>query len=544
MIDYQNLRKSTLTSQNKLRTINWRRWGFALVVCLCTVGILARLAPIAANRFHQDEAIYSYWALKIVTGQDPWLAHISVDKPPLFIYVLALSLGLFGPTETAARLPSEIASAASLLLLYVLVRRLYNLPTALIALVVLALSPFDILFAPTVFTDPLMVMWVLAALVTAAYQRRGWSGLSLGLGIVTKPQAILFLPLVVAVSLFSASNEPRPAPTAPSPISISGPDQPAAQVTRKNRPLPAWGRGWSRFILPVSAVVVLAFLWDALRVTPTGFFQQSINSYGGWRWAPPQAWLERADQWRALLVYVTGSPLLNACLVVGLPLRLVYDTLGLGDRRHAALDWSLALFCGLFLMVNTVIDFNIWDRYLLGLVPCLAILLARVLILPFEAFSRLWTRLQPWQIVYGVGIVALCLVTLFRPAQDAANSRFPIGGDHGAYGGFDNLVSYFRSRVPGGAVVYHQQLGWHYSFYMFNFPYLFQWYTSPGDLAADAVKRPGAPRYVAIPSWQSATQPQWVLKRAGLIMHPVYETFRDDGSRSFTLYRIEEAEPE
>ena len=544
MIEYHQARQSSPISWNRLRTANWLLWGFVLAACVCALGVLARLAPIAANRFHQDEAIYGYWALKVVTGQDPWLTQAPVDKPPLFIYALALSLALFGPTETAARLPSEVASAASLLLLFALVRRLYDVPTALIALVLLALSPFDILFAPTAFTDPLMVMWVLAALVAAAYGRWGWAGLFLGLGLATKPQAALFLPLVLAVGLFAAPKTPIRSLPAPSPAPAPGGGPCEAQGKPEGSLLFAWGGRWARLLVPLVVVVGLAFLWDGLRANSTGFLRQSIDSYGGWRWAPPQAWADRADQWRALLVYFTGSPLLNACLVVGLPLRLFYDLLGSGDRRRAALDWSLAGFCGLFLLIHTAIDFNIWDRYLLGLMPCLAILLARTLILPFDLIGRLAPRLRPGRAVYGVGIAALCLVVLLRPAQDAASSRFPIGGDHGAYGGFESLVSYFRGQVPGGAVVYHQRLGWHYSFYMYNFPYLFQYYASPGELAGDAVKRPGVPRYVAIPSWQSATQSQWLLSGAGLTMRPVYETFRDDGSRSFTLYRIEEQEPE
>ncbi len=135
----------------------------------------------------------------------------------------------------------------------------------------------------------------------------------------------------------------------------------------------------------------------------------------------------------------------------------------------------------------------------------------------------------------------LLVLALFRPAQDAANSRFPIGGAHGAYNGLDALVDYIRGHLPGNAVLYHRWLGWHYSFYLFDFPYLLQWYTSPDELVTDAVERPGIPRYVAFPSWQSPTQTRWVLRRSGLDMNPLYETYRDNGTRSFTLYRIEEA---
>ena len=101
---------------------HWAALGLAL---LMIVGAVLRLAPIGANRFHQDEALYSFWALQIATGRDLILNHSRVDKPPLLIYTLALCFKLFGPSEAAARLPSELSSVASIALLYYLARRLY-----------------------------------------------------------------------------------------------------------------------------------------------------------------------------------------------------------------------------------------------------------------------------------------------------------------------------------------------------------------------------------------------------------------------------------
>ncbi len=61
------------------------------------LGALARLVPIATNRFHQDEALYSTWALHIATGRDMLLNGFPVDKPPLFPYILALFSSCLAP---------------------------------------------------------------------------------------------------------------------------------------------------------------------------------------------------------------------------------------------------------------------------------------------------------------------------------------------------------------------------------------------------------------------------------------------------------------
>lgn len=508
-----------------------------LLLVVFLVGTLARLAPLAVYRFHQDEAIYGYWALLIATGRDVWLESQPVDKPPLHMYLVALSLRLFGATETAARLPGELASVVSLLLFFFLARRLYGQSTALVSLALLSFSPFHILFAPTALTDPVMVAWVLAAMSAAVCRRWGWAGFFLGLGIITKPQAGLFAPLAFLLGLLSPTSEP------------DGSDW------RRNavRPLFAsegWGvAGWIgrkgalfallRLLGGMAPPVVGALVWDVSRAQRPGFFAQSIISYGGVRWARPEDWLERAGQWRSLLTYLTGSAWLDTLLVVGLPLLLLF-ALFRHRRRSGWIDWVLMVFVGLFLLFHIVLDFRVWDRYLLGVVPCLLLLLARVLVLPGDLLVRFWPGAGSGRVACGLLVGILLLVTTVRPVQDAAAGRFPIGGDHGAYSGIDGLINYFRSHVPGGAVVYHCWLGWHYSFYGFDFPYLFQWYTSPAELVRDALGRPGVPRYVAFPSWRSATQLRWELDRAGLTARPVYETYRHDGSRSFTLYMIEE----
>jgi hypothetical protein len=136
-------------------------------------------------------------------------------------------------------------------------------------------------------------------------------------------------------------------------------------------------------------------------------------------------------------------------------------------------------------------------------------------------------------------MVVFLAVTLCRPAQDAANSRFPIGGDPGTYQGIEAVADYFRGNVGAGATLYHRWLGWHLAFYLFNYPYDFQWYDSPGQLAGHAAGVAG-PRYLVAPSWKSVTGEKVALGEKGLSLHPIYRSYRRDGSVSFTIYRVEE----
>ncbi len=136
--------------------------------------------------------------------------------------------------------------------------------------------------------------------------------------------------------------------------------------------------------------------------------------------------------------------------------------------------------------------------------------------------------------------VGVLVATLAGPALVAAQSGYPIGGDHGAYDGIEAVADYFRDRVPAGSILYHHWLGWHYSFYMFDFPLVFRWYPSPEELAQDARQVDDAQRYIVFPSEKSTAGVKDALADSGLMLRRVHWTYRRDGSTSFTVYRIED----
>ena len=168
-----------------------------LLLLICAAAFALRLGPLFDSRFHPDEALFSTWALKIARGENLLLSGMPVDKPPLLIYLTALSFFIFGQSELAARVPNLIASVISVPLLYQLTRRYWPDDRVIeLPAVLLALSPFAILFAPTAFLDPMMVMFGLASLVAASRGRAGWAGILLGLSFATKVQGLFFLPLI------------------------------------------------------------------------------------------------------------------------------------------------------------------------------------------------------------------------------------------------------------------------------------------------------------------------------------------------------------
>ncbi len=509
--------------------------AFAIVVAL-----LAPLGPLASNRFHRDEAIYSSWGLDIASGRDLLLGGSPVDKPPLFFYIQALSFTLFGPTEVAARTPSLVASVVSVGLIYALGRSLYGRGVGLLAAYLLAASPFAILFAPTAFTDPLMVTWVLAGCLAAVRGHWVWGGVFIGLAAITKQQGVFFVPLALGLGLTSSHK-----------AQISNIKSQVSnhkyQITNIKSQITNHKSQVVSFVVAFMAVLGLAFAWDVARARHPGFLAQSLISYGGLSPLLATAW-EHLLGYVSLLRYGTGSRVMNLVLLIGLPLLLVTDGLlfrggskaspSSGGRaelqNRARSDLILVVFIALFLVGHSLFAFGVWDRYLLGLIPFLTLLLARVLTLPWRLFGDL-----PHLRALGLLFVLVMLSFTFRPIRDAAASRFPVGGDHGAYQGIEQVSNYLRA-VPADTTLYHRWLGWHWRFYLWGSPFDFPAWTSPADLAAQVAARPGARRYIVFPSWRSAAEARLALADAGLAMREVERAFRDDGTVSFIVYRIEE----
>ncbi|MGQ9459259.1 MAG: ArnT family glycosyltransferase, partial [Anaerolineae bacterium] len=323
------------------------RWASLALLPILLIAAWLRWPVLAVNPFHEDEALYSTWALRIADGSDPWLEGVLVDKPPLLPYTVAALFRALGPSEGVARLPGFLAGLGTVGCLYGLARSLYGQTTALLAASLLALSPLHISLSGTAFTDPLLVFWGLAAAWAAAAGRPSWAGLALGLAASTKQHGWLFIPLALALMPPARSGEHE-----------------------------ASGRGASSFLmltLGFALPMSLTTWWDAHRwAFRPSYLDRSLTAYGGLRFAAWDALPERAAAWGHLAGYLAAWPpcqaflALAAGLVLGLALARVRSARrGLARQAWSDLAW-LAFGLG-YLGVHVVLNFQPWDRYLLPL---------------------------------------------------------------------------------------------------------------------------------------------------------------------------------
>lgn len=88
---------------------------------------------------------------------------ITVDKPPVFLWVGALAARTFGYSTWSLLLPSAIAGAASVGLLWLIVRRYFGPFAATTAALVLALSPVSVAVNRLNLPEPFLVLALIGA---------------------------------------------------------------------------------------------------------------------------------------------------------------------------------------------------------------------------------------------------------------------------------------------------------------------------------------------------------------------------------------------
>jgi 4-amino-4-deoxy-L-arabinose transferase-like glycosyltransferase len=417
------------------------------------------------------------------------------------------------------RFPNLAASLLSIVLVYRLGRRLYGCIVGRWAALMLALSPFDVLFARTAFTDSVLVVWTLAALCAAVNKRWFAAGALLGLAFATKQHALLLIPLVLGAGLIQL-------------------DQKSAASTSWKSAVRAGFCICMGFLIPLAGVVA----WDAARwAHRPSYWHQSAMSYGGLAWAPLAKWGPRALEWLSWGRYLFGPPVLAVLAVLGCLASVALGWLRRPNDHRTWFDTLWVLFGLGYLAVHTILRFSIWDRYLLPLASLAALLLARVIVqlaASCQDGGRTRARTRQFRLSRLAGplrvpILSFVLgLTLFAGYQ-AAHNGYPIGGEHWAYQGIDEIAAFLVENAPANAVIYHHWLRWHYSYYLHDTTFELRWWESGEHLRQEAFRTFDRAQYIVLPDWRTL-EPD----APGLRFELLYRARRQDDSVSLSLYRI------
>ncbi|MFF5259783.1 ArnT family glycosyltransferase [Actinomadura viridis] len=164
----------------------------------------------------------TYYSAAVKSGTQSWKAFffgsldaesfITVDKPPMSLWVQVLFARVIGFGTWSLMLPQALAGAAAVAVLHATVRRAFGIPAALVAAGTLALTPITVAINRDNNPDTLLVLFMLLAAWACVRGvesgRMRWpvlAGVFVGCGFNTKMlQAFLVVPALALVYLISA----------------------------------------------------------------------------------------------------------------------------------------------------------------------------------------------------------------------------------------------------------------------------------------------------------------------------------------------------
>jgi 4-amino-4-deoxy-L-arabinose transferase-like glycosyltransferase len=191
----------------------WHRLALAAILVLSAFLNLFRLTSEGYGN--------SYYAAGVKNMLTSWhnfffvsfdAGFVSIDKPPLGLWIQAASAKLFGFSGLSLLLPQALAGVLSVALLYHLVRRAFGPVAGLIAALVLAVTPIVVVTSRNNTADMLLVLTVLVAAwaviraaETASLRWLLLCAVVVGLGFNIKMmQAYLVLPAFYLLYLLAA----------------------------------------------------------------------------------------------------------------------------------------------------------------------------------------------------------------------------------------------------------------------------------------------------------------------------------------------------
>lgn len=506
----------------------------SLIIGILLLGAWLRFHALVRDvRFQPDEALFSTFARAAAINGE-WMLPGALDKPPLAIYANALAVIFVGESEFAARLPGTLASMVLLAVMYRLGRDMYGVtrfnylwqrlphpltPSPLrregepaklynraltvkardgvpmMALLLMAVSPYAIAFSATALTDGLMLLLMVLALSMAVRDRWAWSGLWLGLACASKQQAVFYLPLIALVGWATAIRFGM----------------------RKGRPSRSpLQSAIVRFGIAFGVCVSGLLVWDIARGGTSLFALAAVNNDPA-RLIRANEILPRLAAWLTYGQGLIGAGWLTAILVglalVRLLVRVVRET----RRRDVLVDVLLLVWLAGYGVLHWLVAFNTYDRYLLPMLPVVVLLVARGL-----NFKKGRSGRSPLHIVIAVILVV-----------GAVNTRTKINNLGEQYAGIDALADYLNSK-PVATVIYDRWLGWELGYYLGEWTDKRRvYYPTPDTLAEGALSlcEIGV-RYLPAPAQQPIQPYLEALREAG------FRVELDNEIAGFVVYAI------
>jgi 4-amino-4-deoxy-L-arabinose transferase-like glycosyltransferase len=155
-------------------------WAALAAITLAAAALrLVAIGKVSPDPFY-DAAVRSMslsWHNFFFGAFEP-AGSVSIDKPPVDLWLQVVSVKLFGFSSTTLKLPEVLAGTASVPLVHAVVRRIWSVPAGLAAALAMAVLPIEVITARSDTMDAVMMALIVLAVLfvvrAAAGGRTGW----------------------------------------------------------------------------------------------------------------------------------------------------------------------------------------------------------------------------------------------------------------------------------------------------------------------------------------------------------------------------------
>ncbi|MFP4467150.1 MAG: ArnT family glycosyltransferase [Candidatus Goldiibacteriota bacterium] len=482
-----------------------------LLFFIIALGALIRAAVIGDHRLHGDEALYAFWAVDIAKNTGFILsAPFALYKPPVFLYLAALSYSFFPIKEVFSMLPNIIAGIFSIYLVFKTAEKIFDKETAFAAALIFALSPVNILFSATAFMDTLMVMFALWAAYFLIEKRYMTAGLMFGLALGTKQFAVFFIPFYLYLIFYAPGTH---------------------NIRRMAaRGLQGFGIG---FLFPL--------IWGAansLSMKKPVYYFLNVWFGSGDR---PEVFraavsfsdiISRAGEWIYIYNMIFVFKWISIVFLIFIAAALI---------RFKKKYLGLAAAAAVVFAATTVSQMPIFDRYVVTFAPVIILLCAASL----AAVLKINTNVRLISVLLAILILFLALPVrkgIFK-YQLVNQSGQTLGASYSVNDGVDQIARYILlDHGKTACVAFHPDFSWTMDYYLYGAPEGYCWYYySDIDAASKGFRDTSGGRinfimFYADNNMIEEFEPY--LSKYGMNYHKEYSVFNRFGKENIILYRI------
>jgi 4-amino-4-deoxy-L-arabinose transferase-like glycosyltransferase len=150
-------------------------WAALAAITLAAAALrLVAISKVSPDPFY-DAAVRSMslsWHNFFFGAFEP-SGSVSIDKPPVDLWLQVLSVKLLGFSSTTLKLPEVFAGIASVPLLHAVVRRVWSVPAGLAAALAMAVLPVEVITSRSDTMDAVMMALIVLALLFVVHAAQG-----------------------------------------------------------------------------------------------------------------------------------------------------------------------------------------------------------------------------------------------------------------------------------------------------------------------------------------------------------------------------------